>query len=418
MTTATPSLLEAAFTQSWNAIVITDADAAHGYRVEMANPAFCAMTGYSLDELKGRSLKQLQGPQTDPEVIAQMRRCLQEARYFEGTAVNYRKDGSSYIVHWNISPVRDAQGVLTHFLSVQQDISEWVRTSQENQLLARALDAASDQIVLTDAEARITFANAAFTKVTGYTLDDIKGQTPAVLRSGQHSEAFYQALKDSLLAGQDFRATFVNRRRDGSLYHAEQSISSVTDDKGRITHFVSVSKDISALMEKREALIQEARTDGLTGLYNRRHGEAAMAQAVQAAHAGAQPLTLIACDVDHFKQVNDQFGHPAGDRVLKNVARLLLKHIRSSDTAIRWGGEEFFILLINCPAEAARQLAERIRRAMASHHDEEAGAVTLSLGVATLQPDESLAQWISRTDSALYEAKRSGRNRLVMANGQ
>jgi len=144
MSTTHLQLFQSAVMQSWNAIVITGADLAAGGRVEIANPAFCTMTGYSLDELRGRTLKMLQGPDTDPAVIDHLRACLREARFFEGTTTNYRKDGSSYIVRWNISPVRDEDGVLTHFISVQQDISEYVRTERENRLLARAQAAAID----------------------------------------------------------------------------------------------------------------------------------------------------------------------------------------------------------------------------------------------------------------------------------
>jgi len=263
-------VLNAAFLQSWNAIVITDADRDAGYRVVAANPAFCAMTGYTLDELRGGTLKRLQGEDTDPKVIDDLRACLREARYFDGTTVNYRKDGTPYVVHWNISPVRDAAGVLTHFVSVQQDISDSVRSARDNQLLARALDATSDAVVLTDAQARISFVNMAFVQLTGYSLDEVRGKTPAMLRSGQHDQAFYAGLHTALQGGRDFRATFVNRRRDGTLYHAEQSISPVADEKGRITHYVSVSKDISARVIREQTLQHAASHDALTGLLNRR----------------------------------------------------------------------------------------------------------------------------------------------------
>lgn len=162
------NLFHAAFMQAWNAIVITEADPANGYRVQMANPAFCKMTGYALEELQGRTLKILQGPQTDATVIERLRGCLKEHRYFEGTTVNYRKDGACYVVRWNISPVRDESGTVTHFVSVQQDLTEYVRAERENRLLARALDASSDPVLLTDAKGEIIFTNSAFAGLTGY----------------------------------------------------------------------------------------------------------------------------------------------------------------------------------------------------------------------------------------------------------
>lgn len=415
MSTAESALFRAAVMQSWNAIVITDADLAAGCRVEIANPAFCAMTGYPLEELRGRTLKLLQGPDTDPALIEELRNCLREGRYFEGTTTNYRKDGSPYIVRWNISPIRDDAGTLTHFISVQQDITAYVLAQRENRLLARALDATTDPVLITDAQARIIFANVAFEEATGYTIDEVKGRTPALLRSDEHDEAFYAKLRRVLADGQDFRATFVNRRRDGSLYHAEQSISPICDESGRITHYVSVSKDISDRVDMEQALRHAATRDKLTGLYNRRHGEHLLEEACRRAQKRGGVLSLIVCDIDHFKQINDRFGHPAGDRVLSDVAHILRDSVRSGDAVIRWGGEEFVILLENCALEAAIDLGERVRNRVRAHQDAEVGALTLSLGLAGRAQDESFEQLVARADAALYTAKRSGRDRLSLA---
>jgi len=415
MSTSESTLFQAAFMQAWNAIVITDANLATGCQVQIANPAFCAMTGYALDELRGRTLKMLQGPDTDPDVIENLRDCLKEARYFEGTTINYRKNGTPYTVRWSISPVRDSKGGVTHFVSVQQDISDYVRAERANHLFARALNATSDPVVITDAQAHIIFANTAFAEVTGYGVDEVSGKTPALFRSGKHDDAFYANLRQSLKSGKDFRATFINRRRDGSLYHAEQSISPICNDKGHITHYVSVSKDISERVDLEHALRHAATQDTLTGLYSRRHGEHLLDEAYQKSQSNAEALSLIVCDIDHFKRINDGFGHPAGDRVLRDVARILRQSVRSRDAVIRWGGEEFVIVLDNCPLPAAIELAERIRVRVSAHQDAEVGPVTLSLGVATRAQDEAIDPLIARADEALYKAKRGGRNQLSVA---
>lgn len=415
MSTPLLTLFEAAITQAWNAIVITDADVGAGCRVQFANPAFLAMTGYSLDELHGQSLRILQGPKTDPNVIDELRLCLKEARFFEGTTTNYRKDGSSYTVRWSISPVRDDSGRVTNFVSVQQDISAYVQAEHTNRLLARALDATSDPVMLTDANARIIFANTAFAKSTGYTVDEIQGSTPALFKSGKHDETFYAAMRRSLASGRDFRATFINRRRDGTLYHAEQSISPIFDEKGCISHYVSVSKDITKRVEREQALLRAATKDKLTGLHNRHHGEKVLAEAYITARTLEHPLTLVMCDIDHFKQINDRFGHPTGDRILVELAGLLKQAVRSRDAVIRWGGEEFMIVLDDCAQKDAVDLAERIRDRVNAYEDAEVGSLSLSLGLATLAPDEAIDKLIARADSALYDAKRSGRNRLSVA---
>ncbi len=121
------------------------------------------------------------------------------------------------------------------------------------------------------------------------------------------------------------------------------------------------------------------------------------------------------CDIDHFKQINDRFGHPAGDRVLRDVARILRQSVRSRDAVIRWGGEEFVIVLEDCPPGPAAELAERMRARIGEHRDAEVGACTVSLGLATRVPHETTDALFARADAALYQAKRSGRNRLAVA---
>lgn len=416
MSTPQQRIFEAAFMQTWNALVITDADLSVGCRVQFANPAFVAMTGYSLDELRGRSLSILQGPATDPNVIEDLRCCLKEGRCFEGVATNYRKDGSDYIVRWNISPLHDASGVVTSFVSVQEDISELVRVERTNRLLARALDATSDLVMLTDARARIIFVNAAFENATGYPLTEIKYKTAAILKSGKHDDAFYAAMYRALSRGQDFRATFVNRRRDGSLFHVEQTISTIFDDHGRATHHIGVSKDVSRQVKREQALWRAATKDKLTGLYNRHHGEKALRDAFLRAQADGDSLSLIIADIDHFKRINDDFGHLAGDRVLVDIAGILQRAVRGQDAVIRWGGEEFVIVLADCGLGDATHLAERIRNSVHAHDDAEIGSLTVSLGVAQFAPGETPDALIARADAALYEAKRNGRNQLSISH--
>jgi diguanylate cyclase (GGDEF)-like protein/PAS domain S-box-containing protein len=402
-----------AIMQAWNAVVITSADAAAGYPVLTANPAFSRMTGYTLEELQGRSLKMLQGPDTDPQVLARMRTCLSDGHYFEGTATNYRKDGTPYVVRWNISPVRDDHGQITHFVSVQHDMTDYVLSEQRGRLLAKALDSASDPVLLTDATAHIVFANQAFANVTGYSVNELLGQTPAMLRSGEHGEDFYDVLRQELQSGRDFKAIFINRRRDGTLFHFEQNISPLRDESGRVTHYVSVGRDVTSRVKKERDLLQAATLDRLTGLFNRHQGERSLSERYAAAVASGAPLALIMCDIAHFKSINDSFGHPAGDRVIRQVTQVLRGAVRASDPVVRWGGEEFLVVLSDCTMARAKEVAELMRVRVESAEDAQVGRVTLSLGVAALQPQEPLEDFIHRCDQALYQSKRTGRNRVT-----
>lgn len=419
MTTALSlQMLEAAVEQCYDAILVTGAELdAPGPRIVYANPAFCRMSGYAHEELLGRSPRLLQGPETDTATIERLRQCLREGRRFEGTTVNYRKDGSRYCVEWHISPVRDAQGRISHFLSVQREITARLQAEQQRELLASALNATADSVLITDRAGTIVFANRAFEAQTGYPVAEVLGKTPRLLQSGQHGADFYQQLWRNLERGESFRSTFTNRRRDGSLFHLEQTITPARDADGRISHFVSVSKDLTERVEKEQALQVLAFTDKLTGLYNRSFGEQQLTHEWNHARRYRRPLSAIMADLDHFKAVNDTYGHACGDRILALLGDTLRRCVRKSDTVIRWGGEEFLILAPESDAETAAQLAERIRCAVAALRDPQVQRLTISLGVAQLSGGEETAQLIERADRALYAAKAAGRNRVEIADG-
>ena len=162
-------------------------------------------------------------------------------------------------------------------------------------------------------------------------------------------------------------------------------------------------------------LKKQAEHDALTGLLNRRVGERKLKLCCKTAQSKKQAYALILIDIDNFKKINDQFGHDEGDRVLRQCAKLINSSVRMGDIVTRWGGEEFLIVLPGCPLDAARDLAERIRKVVASQNDPVVGQITLSLGVGTVRLSENYTELLKRTDEALYQAKRSGRNKVVIA---
>lgn len=174
----------------------------------------------------------------------------------------------------------------------------------------------------------------------------------------------------------------------------------------------------STVRRAEKKLAELAATDPLTGLSNRRN-LLAMAEHVMAkAQRAGQPIALILADIDHFKAINDQHGHEAGDRVLVHTGALLSQTCRAQDIVARWGGEEFLMLLPATDAAAAWTVAERIRTTVTSQPlapQEEAIEVTLSLGVAVVHANEPLASAIARADAALYRSKEEGRNRVTTA---
>jgi diguanylate cyclase (GGDEF)-like protein len=163
-------------------------------------------------------------------------------------------------------------------------------------------------------------------------------------------------------------------------------------------------------------ILELTRTDPLTGLANRRYFDERIRQAVSLAQRQAQPLTVVMTDIDHFKSVNDRFGHDVGDRVLKGYARLMTEMTRTEDLVARWGGEEFILMLPVTGGRQAREVTERIRVALPQKDLAGNGhRVTASFGISQLLPGESIAELIKRADTALYQAKHGGRNRTMVS---
>lgn len=169
------------------------------------------------------------------------------------------------------------------------------------------------------------------------------------------------------------------------------------------------------LIDANAELDRLAKLDPLTGIWNRRHFEMRASVEIARAQRQGQPLSKAMFDIDHFKAVNDQYGHPAGDQVLVDICRLVQGSLRVTDVFARWGGEEFVILMPNCEASEAVRKAEALRALVETHVRAGSSHITVSFGVAQYRPDETAAAWTKRTDDALYTAKSRGRNRVALA---
>lgn len=264
----------------------------------------------------------------------------------------------------------------------------------------------------------VTYVSPSVERVRGFTPEEAMRQplrealTPhswamAQTYFQQLSEAILERTTPPVLQGE---AQFY--RKDGSILDAELQVIPYVDADGRVTELIGVSRDISDRKAFEAELTRLAITDALTNVWNRRHGEALMAADVAQASRTRVTLSMLMLDLDHFKAVNDTYGHQTGDHVLRTVARNLVDTVHSTDVVARWGGEEFAIMLRHCAIDQATVTAEKLRARISEHHVGEVGAVTASIGVAELRADEDFASLLARADRALYEAKRAGRNRV------
>jgi len=202
-------------------------------------------------------------------------------------------------------------------------------------------------------------------------------------------------------------------RKDRSRVWIENVLSFLRDEHQRPVGIVGVSREITERKRLTEELRNLAITDPLTGVYNRRHFLEELQREMSRSNRYTCPFSLIMLDVDHFKEVNDRFGHEAGDRVLKELAEMIRKRIRSTDLLARWGGEEFLILLANTNAPSAVKLVEDLLKLLMARTFSGIGRVTASFGVAGHRVGEGVNEFITRVDNLMYQAKKGGRSRLV-----
>lgn len=407
-------LFQAALDQSYNSVVITDANCNGGPRIVYANPSFEKMTGYSITELVGKSPKILQGPLTDHKVIEEMRLCIQSGEYFEGSTINYDKNKNPYNVEWSISPIKDQDGVVQYFVSVQKNITAFIKAQQERNLLVRALNDSPDCVMITDIDNKIVFVNTGFEQLTGYKEDEVLGYKPSILWKNLAGTLAEKPEARNLQQTLHFQTQAPNLHKDGSVFYVDQSIAHIQNETGNITHYVSFSKDSTERLKRELTLKDLASKDALTDLLNRRSGEQLLKQ-YDDEMLSKKSLCLIMLDIDNFKNINDTYGHAGGDEILKSSSQLLKSKARSTDSVVRWGGEEFLILVPDANLNAAVEFAERIRNSIAQHQHQALGFITASFGVAELQAGESTASLLNRADKALYKAKLNGKNCVMSA---
>ena len=280
----------------------------------------------------------------------------------------------------------------------------------------RYVEQCPDAVLVTDPAGVIVYANRAFERMTGYASSELAGRTPALLKSGLHEADFYRGLWAALLGGQEFRALFANRRRNGELYHEDKIIRPLLDEHGRATHFVSYGRDATERAREFERLTHAATHDSLTDLPNRSLFLDRLDQALRSAARRAEPLTLAILDIDRFRDTNNRYGHLAGDAVLQAVAARTRGCVRDADTGARSGGVGVAILLVGAgEADAASVLAKVVAaNAAPLRHDSVELRATLSVG-ATGFPDDARDAEVLRkqADAAMYAAKAAGGNRYA-----
>ena len=281
-------------------------------------------------------------------------------------------------------------------------------------MMGKVLENATEGVMITDTEGKIIHINKAFSKVTGYSLDEVVGNHPNLLYSGRQSGDFYRSMWLQLKEEGAWQGEIWNRRKNGEIYQEYLSITALKDEQDQTTHYVAIFSDITTEKENEERLYYLAHYDILTGLPNRMLFYDRLRQAISRAKREKHPVAVMFLDLDGFKEVNDNLGHNAGDMLLQQVADRLTSILRESDSISRFGGDEFTLVLPDLDREDnLPQIAEKIIEIVARPYQlgEHEARVTTSIGISIYPEDGVEAdELITHADIAMYATKKSGKN--------
>lgn len=305
-----------------------------------------------------------------------------------------------------------------YFLRISRRLRFQVELQERTDVMLRKLSSAVENspatIVITDQKGNIEYVNPAFSQMTGYSEDEAIGQNPRILKCDGEPAEYYRDMWETLMRGEVWRGEFHNKRKDGTLFWEAASISPIFGLSGEISHFVAVKENITEKKMMLEQLEHLASFDLLTGLANRRTMLERLSQSVKIASRNDQRFALMYIDLDGFKQINDTFGHEAGDLVLKTAAARMLDSVRSSDTVGRMGGDEFTVALgtisnYDDAGRVAEKILEALRLPIILPNDTTV-QIDASIGISVF-PDnaEDGDQLLAVADNTMYCIKHNGK---------
>lgn len=265
----------------------------------------------------------------------------------------------------------------------------------------------------------IVYVNPMFETLMGYRKEDVIGQPAAMLNGPDTDRHARYKIRKALREGSEIRTEIVNYTRTGDPLWLEINLFPLHDKHGKLEYFAAIERDLTEQKRLQARLEKMATIDPLTELPNRQHILKLARREFSRSQRYHRPFSILMIDIDHFKKINDDYGHAGGDQVLHELGKLCSMELRDPDVLGRLGGEEFVLLLPDTPKSNAVYVAERIRQRLMDsliQIDKKSLRVTASIGVAALDAeDEEFSNMLDRADMAMYDAKQAGRNQVKVA---
>jgi diguanylate cyclase (GGDEF)-like protein/PAS domain S-box-containing protein len=388
-------------------------------RCKFANRAYTEWWGKTPEYIKSATLKEVMGESLFSVNESFIRGALAgEPQHFERYLT--KPDGSVGHVLANYVPDTDAHGKVLGFIIIVTDIKSLRIAESEVKLAASIYQNIAEGVMVTDMNGVILSVNPAFTEITGYPAQEAVGHTPRLLRSDRHNTEFHASVWSQIKEQGQWKGELWNRRKSGEVYLGWQTITKIPGVTSDTSRYVSVFHDITDTWTRNEDNRHLAFHDALTNLPNRSLLLERLERRIVASKRDPRRIAVMFIDLDRFKEVNDTLGHASGDELLIVIARKLQSLVRTSDTVARIGGDEFVIKLDN-PATMNEvvQIADRVVAVIGEPVDIHGNMVQVgaSIGVA-MYPDDgaSAAELLASADTAMYAAKRAGKNRYAFVS--
>ncbi len=393
-------------------IVVTSLDGQIGSFNRAAEELF----GYSAEEIHGKNINLLM-PEEDRHTHVHHMAGYDAGKQSSTVIGKGREliacnsDGSKFPVEVTITEMRDGDEV--KLIGVIRDITERKQAEEQLLLSRQVFEAASEAIVITDAQSVIIDINPAYEEITGYSRDEMIGERPNRISSNRHDESFYRAMWQRISETGNWAGEIWDRRKNGEAFPKWLTINAIRNARGEVRNYVGIFSDITEQKAAAEQLERLAYYDPLTKLPNRALYRERLEREFLHCKRSGERSALLFIDLDRFKQVNDTLGHDVGDDLLIAVAERINGCIRNSDTACRLGGDEFTVILSGITnsegvALVAQNIIEQLQQTFAlKGHEVQIGG---SIGIALIPADaDSYIEINKKADIAMYQAKKSGR---------
>jgi len=394
-----------------NTIVLTDPQR----HITFVNKVFEKTTGYSKQEALGKNPNILKSGEQDENFYIELNKKLDRGEKWEGEFINKKKDGSLYYEKASIVPVFLDEKLIS-YLAIKLDITNYVKQNQKLELAASVFENTEEAIIIADADKKAISLNSAFSKIYGYSRQEVEGQSLALLQSGAQDTHFYKQMWNSIETKGVWQGKIINKTKSGLKIPIWSTIKAIKDKDDNVVNYIAVQNDLREIESVQEKIDYLAYHDQLTGLFNRAHFEEYLEHALLIAKRKQEKIALLFIDLDRFKIINDTLGHDIGDKVLIEVAKRLKQTLRESDFISRWGGDEFVVILENTLTTAnSAKIASHLLNVLKEpiKVNSHILTITASIGIA-LYPEngDNSSSLIKHADSAMYLAKDTGKNQF------